>query len=212
MNKLGIYDGDLIKKSLIFEDALSNTHKDAWFTLYKDKPPKAVFQGFDHKSYPILNTCEFDVTTRGGIHHQLRPPEHLNNQQGFQHELLLETCQVVSFLASNVENFDNYYFDYGGLGNKTCIWIDHGPHELPQLLVLHDSFPDFENWVINIFSKYKDKNAKLRTLTQSLILLNILRSHATSGVYISLVCVIPSGFLYIVRLDFSWTIWFRRVV
>ena len=75
----------------------------------------------------------------------------MDDQQGFQCELPLETYQVVSFLASNVEKFESYYFDYGGLGKKTCIWIDHGPHELPQLLVLHDNFREFESGVINIF-------------------------------------------------------------
>ena len=89
----------------------------------------------------------------------------MNNQQGFQHEFLPETCQVISCFASNVDFFYNYYFDYGGLGNKTCIWIDHKPCELPQQLVFHDNFPEFEIWVINIFSKYKDKNTNLRTLT-----------------------------------------------
>ena len=72
-----------------------------------------------------MNTHEFDVTAKGGIHHQLHPLEDVNNQQGFQHELLLETRQVISFFASNVEFFYNYYFYYGGLGNKTCIWIDY---------------------------------------------------------------------------------------
>jgi len=46
------------------------------------------------------------------------------------------TNQVVSF--SFPLGFDNYQFDYGDLGKTTCIWIDHGPNELPQLQNLHD--------------------------------------------------------------------------
>lgn len=75
----------------------------------------------------------------------------MNDQQGFQHELSLKKCEVVSFLASNDEKFESYYFDYGGLGKKTCIWIDHGPHKLPHLLMLRDNFPKFENGVIIFF-------------------------------------------------------------
>lgn len=146
-----MFEGEIIKKSLIFEDALSNTHKDARFMLYKDKPPNPIFQGLGYKSNPTLNTHEFDVDARGGIHHHLRPLEVVDDQQVFQQKLSLKTCRFVSYLASNVENFESYYFDYGGLAKETCIWIDNGPHELPQLLISHDNFPKFENEVVNIF-------------------------------------------------------------
>jgi len=115
---------------LIFEDTVSNM----CVVLYKEKPPNVVFQGINCKCNPILNTHEFDLATKGGIHHQLCCLEDVNNQQGFQCEFLLETCQVISFFASNVEFFYNYYFDYGGLGNKTCIWIDYRPSELLNCL------------------------------------------------------------------------------
>ena len=81
---------------------------------------------------------------------------------------------------------------------------------MPQLLVLHDKFLEFEFEVNKFFSEYKDEFARLRTITQTLLLLNILRNHVRSTVYIGLVSVVPleprtlSGALfYIARVGLS---------
>ena len=47
-----VFDGENIKKSLIFEDALEEIHKDSWFTVHRDKPPKTIFHELDSKIDP----------------------------------------------------------------------------------------------------------------------------------------------------------------
>lgn len=98
----------------------------------------------------------------------------MDDQLRFEQELSHEAHQVVSFPALKDERYKSFYFDYGNFGKTTCIWIDHGPYELPQLLIFHDNFLEFELEVTNFFSEYKDEFARLRTITQTLLLLNIL--------------------------------------
>ena len=62
-----------------------------------------------------------------------------------------ESCQVVSFLAPNVQSCKSCYFDYGNFGKENCLWFDHGPNEFPQLLILSDNFLEVEFEVTNLF-------------------------------------------------------------
>ena len=56
-----IFEGDIIKDSLIFEDAFNNVHKDVWFILDKDGPSKVVFQGLDFNTDPTLISNKLHV-------------------------------------------------------------------------------------------------------------------------------------------------------
>jgi len=114
---------------------------------------------FHASKFPLFSPFHFDMPTidynvdlhvtvaSGMIHHQLRPPDALMSDK---RELLLkdEDHQVVSFPAPSNEDYEfedhefpnceceEYEFDYGNFGKTTCIWINHGLNELPQLLIL----------------------------------------------------------------------------
>jgi len=90
--------------------------------------------------------------------------------------------QVVSSLFSF--GFRSYQFDYSDLGKTTCIWIDHGPNEPPQLLILHNWYPEHEcSMPLPNFSEYKDEFARLRTLTCTLLPLHVLRNKSRGSVH-----------------------------
>lgn len=77
--------------------------------------------------------------------------------------------------------------DYGGLGKTTCIWIDHGLDELPQLIILHEVLIEYESCKVrDCLSEFKDKYARLRSVTNALLLLHSLRNHVVSCIYLSL--------------------------
>jgi len=59
-------------------------------------------------------------------------------QQGDELAFLIDGTanQVVSFLSPL--SFNNYQFNYGIMGKRTCIWINNGPNEFPRLLILHN--------------------------------------------------------------------------
>ncbi len=71
--------------------------------------------------------------------------------ENFQVPCEFESCQVVSFPALKDERFESFYIDYGNSRETTCIWINHGPYELPQLLVLHVNFLEVEFRVTKFF-------------------------------------------------------------
>ena len=118
-----IFDWENIKESLIFEDTVEEIHKDSWFTFHKDKPPKTIFHELDSNIDLAWTTNEFDVDVRGKIHHQLRPPEVVDDQLRFEQELPHEAHQVVSFPTLKHESFEKKKFDYGN-SEKNNLYLD----------------------------------------------------------------------------------------
>jgi len=93
-----------------------------------------------------------------------------------------EIHQVV-FLLSRVNSVE-YYFDYGNSGDKTCIWINHEHDELPQLLIIRGySVKHNEFRIQEYFSEYKDKFARIRTITSALMLLHNIKKYANTIVF-----------------------------
>jgi len=84
-----VFDGENIKESSIFEDTLEEIHKDSWFTIHRDKPPKVIFHELDSKIDPAWTTNEFDEDVKRMVHHQLRPPKAVEN---FQVPFEFESC------------------------------------------------------------------------------------------------------------------------
>lgn len=153
---------------------------------------------FKSSSYHSLLIIECDPNLHisdasGMIHHQLQPPdEAVDDTQEF-----LPTHgnhQIISFLAPE---FESYEFDYGNLG-RTCLWIDHGPDELPQLLIFPKVLLEFEICITkDYFPKFKDNFARLQTMTNALLLLHIPRNHVRSCIYLGLVSIVCSKFLFL---------------
>lgn len=133
---------------------------------------------------------------RGLVYHQWRPPDdidvsssQLKNDEYHIHSTAVQH-QVAYFLT---KNFEAYQFDYGGLGKTTCIWIDHGFNELPQLLIIPVNKVKFECYIIEpYFAEYKDKFSFLRTVTITLLLVHALINHMGMG--LNLPCLIMSHF------------------
>lgn len=129
------------------------------------------------------------------IHHQSQPPEAMNDEQEFSFKD--KAHQFVSFPTLNSEG---YQFDYGNLGKTTCMWINHGPNELPQLLILQYVFFEYECEAVKT-SEYKDKFARLQIMTNA-FLLNILINHIRSYIYLGLLIFVHPSVLYIIGLVF----------
>ena len=89
----------------------------------------------------------------GVVNHEIKPPEG---------EITMCECipimgdsldQVISFHYPS--QFDDFQFEYDAKGRRTCLWINHGHKELPQLLILHDLCQEFEPRLSKLqFSKY----------------------------------------------------------
>lgn len=135
------------------------------------------------------------MDARGIVHHQWQSPEaasDLASDNAVPSEL--EICQVVSFLNPSLESY--YDFDYGGFGKTTCIWINHGPNELPQLIMLSENLPEYERCMMRVcFSVFKDEFARLRTITFAMLLLHNLRNHVKSCIYFASLSRVESGSL-----------------
>ena len=83
--------------------------------------------------------------------------------------------QVISFYYPS--QFDDFQFEYDAKGKRTCLWINHGHGELPQLLILCDLCLEFEPRLSKFyFSEYKDKSAFLRTIWGGSLVLHIMRN------------------------------------
>jgi len=94
----------------------------------------------------------------------------------------------------------DYYFDCGNSWDRTCKWIRHEHNELLQLLIIKGYSIKHVKFIIEeYFSEYKDEFARIRTITNALILLHILKRHVNISV-----CglfhrfYLPCGVLYIV--------------
>jgi len=106
-----------------------------------------------------------------------------------------EIHQVVSSL-STVKKGD-YYFDYGNLRDRTCIWISHEHDEVPQLLITKSYSVEYSEFRISeYFSEYKDKFARFRTITSALMLLHNLstQTQVSLGLFLGFACLV--GFVY----------------
>ena len=84
---------------------------------------------------------------RGVVYHEIRPSER---------EITMCECtpmvgdsldQVISFHYPS--QFDDFQFEYDTKGKRTCLWINHGHKELPQLLILCDLCLEFEPRLCN---------------------------------------------------------------
>lgn len=171
-----IFKDQSIEESLLFEDAPTD-----------DAPLFPEFE-FEIDFQPVQPDEEFDVDldkpdTTEMLHHQWRPPDTAAEDLlplDPQHDS--ETCQVVSFPPT--VNSENFQFDFEYFGKTTCKWVNHGPNELPQLVILPGVPIKPESGQLEIFfSEYKDKSAKLRTVPAALLLLHILRNHPGSGTH-----------------------------
>lgn len=184
-----IFVAQPIKETLISEHMLMDFHKDAWF-MQRDEQDVELFEGaLNLFQEERVSGNQHVMNAQGIVHHQWRPPraadvfssydEMVENEQEspFEHE----KQQVISFLALN-PNFESYYeFDYGDLGRTTCIWFDHGPDELPQLLILHQVLIEYDSCKVRDYlSEVKGKFARLQTMTNALLLLHSLRYHVRS--------------------------------
>lgn len=70
-SRCGIFEDQLIKESLLFEDMLTELHKDASFMPDKDRKVEEIFHVLKFKIDATLFTHEYDVDVSGMIHHQL---------------------------------------------------------------------------------------------------------------------------------------------
>lgn len=203
-----MFEAQSIRECLVFEDMLTKFHEDAWFMQDVSMKTKNVelFKGALRLFQELPNQDQHVVDARGIVHHQWRPPEAagdlaFNNAVPSEPEI----CQVVSFLNPSLESY--YDFDYGDFGKTTCIWIDHGPNELPQLIILSENLPEYERCMMRAwFSVFKDEFARLRTITFAMPLLHNLRNHVKSCTYFaslsrvgsrSLVYRFRVGFLFV---------------
>ena len=76
---------------------------------------------------------------------------------------------------------DDFQCEYDAKGKRTCLWINHGHKELPQLLVLCDLCPEFEPRLSKLYvPEYKDKSAFLRTIWGGSLLLHARRNLLTT--------------------------------
>ena len=83
--------------------------------------------------------------------------------------------QVISFHYPSL--CDDFQFEYDAKGKRTCLWINHGHKELPQLLILCDLCPEFEPRLSKLYvSEYKDKSEFLRTIWGGSLLLHARRN------------------------------------
>lgn len=115
------------------------------------------------------------------LHHQWRPLDVAIEAFPLHNTLHdSESHQIVSFLSAI--NSENFQFNFEYSGKTTCKWINHGPNELPQLIIMPDVLVKPKSGKLKIFfSEYKDKLAKLRTIPAALILLHVLRNHPGLG-------------------------------
>lgn len=165
---------------------LMKSHKDAWFmqdVSMKIKNVKLFKGALSLFQEEIPNQDQHTVNACGIVHHQWRPPEvagDLTSDNAVPSEP--EICQVVSFLNPSLESY--YDFDYGDFGKTTCIWIDHGPNELPQMIILSENLPEYERCMVRAcFFVFKDEFARLRTITFAMLLLHNLRNLVKSCTY-----------------------------
>ncbi|XP_059076105.1 uncharacterized protein LOC131875532 isoform X1 [Cryptomeria japonica] len=191
-----MFEAQSIMECLVFEDMLTKFHEDAWFmqdisvkieNLELFKGALSLFQE------ELPNQDQHVVDARGIVHHQWRPSEvagDLSSDNTVPSEP--EMCQVVSFLNPSLESY--YDFDYGDFGKTTCIWIDHGPNELPQLIILSENLPEYEICMVRVcLSVFKDEFARLRTITFAMLLLHNLRNHVKSCIYFASLSRVESG-------------------
>lgn len=201
-----LFEAQSLKETLIFEDMLTKFHEDAWFM--QDISVKTenleLFKGALRLFQEELpNQGQHVVDARGIVHHQWRPPKaagDLASDNTVPSEP--EICQVVSFLNPSFESY--YDFDYGDFGKTTCIWIDHGPNELPQLIILSENLLEYEKCMVRVcLSVFKDEFARLRTITFAMLLLHNLRNHVKSCTYFASLSRVESrSLVYRFRVGF----------
>lgn len=155
----------------------------------------------------LIDECFCDLhvpATSRMTYHVLRHPE--VEETNLSHDILINikqeflprqaVHQVVSLFAAT--NHTDYQFYYGSLSNKTCMWINHEPNELPQLLIFYAHSIEYESNLIKIYlSEYKDKPTKLHTMTYALLLPNILRNHIKLCVCLCFLSLVYSNVFYV---------------
>lgn len=157
-----MFEAQSIKETLIFEDMLTKFHEDAWFMQDISVKTENVelFKGalsLFQKDSP--NQCQHIANARGIVDHQWRPPEASGDPTSDNAvPSKPKICKVVSLLNPCLECY--YDFDNGDFGKRTCIWIDHGPNELPQLIILSENLLEYEKYMVRVcFSVFKDEFA-----------------------------------------------------